>query len=367
MDIRPPAHYEAYAGSWVYIGKPFTNPKIDGNKLSLFDVASGEPVSNPFYVDNDGYARNKNQPRVTPKCAEYAYSIYVESPAGGLVYEYQKIESDAIEVVPDDGSSMMVDETWIDWPTAKTKDMTEESLIYIQSREEWWLDGPVFGYYAYKVLDESGTPETGTWDDFFDAAGNRWKVTSESNKKFINEQAIIEVDERLTPIVSANTEAAADAQSAADDAQGTADGAVVDAAAAQSTADTAVSAAENAQGTADDAVTDAATANGKADANALQILNQKVYSFKVNEDATIEGLSPAGWTVEGTQFLGATYVVTHNEGSTVYPIINIEDGTGTRVFIISNTSNSFTYRNNSDSGQATQIPVYIMVQPNPNS
>lgn len=195
MGIRPPATFLDSLGNpavdfRVYISQPFTDPKDPSKQLLITDSASGEVVSNPFTITPDGYSKNADGQRVNPIVQEQAYAILFESFAGGQQYSHQNVTGDAFGISA--VTSEMVDRTINNFPLALSLDLTGSDFIFIQSIDEGWEgtpDGPVRSYYAY-YTGGSGPIGTGTFDLFYDQAGNEWAISDISSIPIANEAEI---------------------------------------------------------------------------------------------------------------------------------------------------------------------------------
>lgn len=222
MQIRPPNTYlDASANPaisyTVHIGKVNTNPETEINKLVLTDASSGVTVSNPYIINVDGHSINTNGQLVNPQCEEEAYSIKFNSPGGGTNYPYENIKSDAFGIT---GATSTADKVFNNFPLAQSQDLSTFDIIYIQAKTAGWeatLDGPDESYYAYRT-GASGSPGTGTFDSFFDSAGNGWEMTITSKKSASNYlgkkiQGIATITKNLATFQAISSDTGADSQS----------------------------------------------------------------------------------------------------------------------------------------------------------
>jgi len=181
MSIRPPVVFPDSNGNpaadfQVYIGKPKLDPRLPANKLVLTDTFSGESISNPFTVGIDGYPRNADGNRVSPTITEETYAIAFDTPGGVEQWSYPDIRSDAFGLTS--GSGEMVDTTFNNFPLAQATDLSAFNFIFIQSETSAWegtATGPVNSYYSFRT-GGTGPAGTGTFDLFYDSAGNEWKI-----------------------------------------------------------------------------------------------------------------------------------------------------------------------------------------------
>jgi len=195
MSIRPPATFLDANGYpavdfKVYLSQPNTDPLDESKRLDITDSATGETVSNPFLITTDGYPKNTGGNIVSPVIQQQEYAIRFEMVGGGEQYQYDHIKGDAFGLT---GSEQpMVNLVFNNFPQANAADLTGSYLIFIQSQEPGWegtAEGPEYSYYAY-YTGGNGSPGAGTFDHFFDSAGNEWKITESSNLPLLNQIAI---------------------------------------------------------------------------------------------------------------------------------------------------------------------------------
>jgi len=196
MQIKPPITFLDSDGNpaylfQVYIGKPNLNPRLSANKLVLTDTVSGAAISNPFTVGIDGRPRNANGERVNPTITEPNCSIALDSPGGSEEWAYADIRSDAFGLAS--GSGEMVDTTFNNFPVAQATDLSSFNFIFIQSETAAWEGtavGPVNSYYSFRT-GSTGAAGTGTFDLFYDADGNEWKIAEISEPVLAPELPVI--------------------------------------------------------------------------------------------------------------------------------------------------------------------------------
>jgi len=162
----------AYSYS-IYIGKEFTDPTQEANKLVPTDLNTGKPVSNPFFVDKKGRYKNSNGEEVIPFISEDSYSYRIESPTGARLDSQPRIVSDAFGVSAGGGSGSTVDQTLNNFASARSADLTGSNLIYIQSYAAGWESlaaGNLGDYFAYRT-GNTGAASTGNPGRFYDSTG----------------------------------------------------------------------------------------------------------------------------------------------------------------------------------------------------
>ena len=171
----------AYAGAKIYtFDAGTTNPKTTWNSAD-----ESTQNANPVVADANG---------IFPEIyGDGSYFVEVfDTDDTELIYQEDNIASDPSASDDDTNEVNNLD-------LAKTTDLSDFDLIFVQSLTPGWEDtptGPVDGFYAHSD-GTTGTPNTGDENQFFDAAGNGW--TRDDNQR-IDEQEITDLDDSITAL-----------------------------------------------------------------------------------------------------------------------------------------------------------------------
>jgi hypothetical protein len=166
-------------GARVYVGVPNKNPRAKVNKVKVYNKKGGTEISNPFFVNTDGFYRNSTftGERVFPWVDEDEVSVRWETSTGALIDHIPSLPSDAISTGIGEG---IPDKVAQDFPAALITDFENADLIFVRSEAAGWegtANGPDQGFFAYRT-GANGAASTGTVDKFYDSAGVEYKSTN---------------------------------------------------------------------------------------------------------------------------------------------------------------------------------------------
>ncbi len=202
MIVRPPFFHPDTLGNpaieWrVYVGKPNLSPRQEINQLDVLDLETGNQVSQPYFINVDGYPVNSNGQKITPVIDQQEYSLRFESPAGGSPFEWKRLIGDGLSGSDGGGGNGIPDAVLNNLQQGLGQDLNAANYVFIKAENSGW-EGTATGadissfYYRDGTVDipSAGTGDSGQW---FDAAGVRYTL-AKSVQEQANEAAIASID-----------------------------------------------------------------------------------------------------------------------------------------------------------------------------